>query len=365
MGNKLAITFAYSRSVRLGIHLVFFLLFLVLQTFAQVPSYYQSIDLDSRGKDLASQLTALISETHVNQTVYTPGAWEALKIADIDPEKENYVLLIYGFNDFDQITNNDRTRHVDSSCHTSSCTGLWVREHVYPRSVGTPNLGFEGAGSDLHALHAIDDQRNNSRSNRPFGFGSGNSGITATANFYPGDEWKGDVARIIMYMHIRYPSQCPADRVGEGGSTFSDFDNMRDIFLIWNAQDPPSAHENLRNDHFFEKQGNRNPFIDNPHLATLIWNGPEALDLWSSSSTTQEILPEIKLIPNPASDYILLQGRPLSNTPIAIFSSLGTPVYSGIWDGHPIDVSSYHPGIYFMVIAPDNNNMQALPFVRR
>lgn len=365
MGNNLAKSIAYLRSGRTEIHLVSFLFLLTLRLSAQVPTYYESIDLDLRGKDMASQLTALISETHINQTVYTPGAWEGLKIADIDPEKENFVLLIYGFNDLDQITNNDRTRHVDSSCHTSSCTGLWVREHVYPRSVGTPNLGFEGAGSDLHALHAIDDQRNNTRSNRPFGFGSGNSGITATANFYPGDEWKGDVARIIMYMHLRYPSQCPADRVGEGGSTFSDFDNMRDIFLIWNAQDPPSQHENLRNNHFFEKQGNRNPFIDNPYLATLIWNGPEALDLWKSSSITQEIIPKIKLYPNPVSDYILLEGKSLLNKPFAIITAFGTPIYSGIWKGLPIDVSSYNPGIYFMLINSDINNVQALPFVRQ
>ena len=30
-------------------------------------------------------------------------------------------------------------------------------------------------------------------------------------DFYPGDEFKGDVARIIMYMYLRYPStQCEA-----------------------------------------------------------------------------------------------------------------------------------------------------------
>ncbi|KAF5294953.1 hypothetical protein FQR65_LT19949 [Abscondita terminalis] len=51
---------------------------------------------------------------------------------------------------------------------------------------------------------------NNSRSNRKFASGSGNAAIVANGNFYPGDEWKGDIARMMMYMYLRYPNQCPA-----------------------------------------------------------------------------------------------------------------------------------------------------------
>lgn len=335
---------------------------LCVRLFAQVPAYYDPVDLDLRGQALATQLSSLISETHVRQTLYTPGAWDALKVGDLAPEKPFFVLLIYGFNDADQVLNNDRTRHVDSSCHVSSCTGLWVREHVYPRSLGSPNLGLEGAGSDLHALHAVDDQRNNTRGNRPFGFGSGNSAVTGNGNFYPGDEWKGDVARMIMYMHLRYPTQCPADRVGEGSSQFSDFDTMRDIFLIWNSQDPPSEHELNRNDLFYELQGNRNPFIDNPYLATQIWNGPVALDTWSSTSTTTEHADKVSVFPNPVSERLYIPGE--EGVTYSIQSLFGQNMRSGLTQREGIDVASLTPGNYFICLYPRTGAPIISPFIK-
>ena len=59
---------------------------------------------------------------------------------------------------------------------------------------------------------------------------------------------------------------------------------MPDVFLEWNQEDPPSAIEILRNDTFETKQGNRNPFIDNPYIAQLIWGGPTVTDWWNLSA---------------------------------------------------------------------------------
>jgi hypothetical protein len=63
---------------------------------------------------------------------------------------------------------------------------------------------------------------------------------------------------------------------------------MPDIFLEWNVSDPVSEFEELRNDEISNVQGNRNPFIDNPYLATLIWDGPIAEDKWPSVNSSQE-----------------------------------------------------------------------------
>jgi endonuclease I len=52
------------------------------------------------------------------------------------------------------------------------------------------------------------------------------------------------------------------------------------MFLEWNAEDPVSAFEMQRQEIIEGAQGNRNPFIDNPYFATLIWDGPEAENLW-------------------------------------------------------------------------------------
>src|SRR5690625_6384874 len=55
---------------------------------------------------------------------------------------------------------------------------------------------------------------------------------------------------------------------------------MPDIFLEWNAEDPVSDFERARNEIAYDLQGNRNPFIDNPALATKIWSGPQSEDTW-------------------------------------------------------------------------------------
>ncbi len=59
---------------------------------------------------------------------------------------------------------------------------------------------------------------------------------------------------------------------------------MPNIFLEWNEEDPVSEFERTRNNVLQSIQGNRNPFIDNPYLATRIWGGPQAPDTWNTLS---------------------------------------------------------------------------------
>ena len=74
------------------------------------------------------------------------------------------------------------------------------------------------------------------------GDGSGEYGLVGDDVFYPGDEWKGDVARIIMYVNLRY---------GEGFSTVGGID----LFLKWNREDPVSAFELQRQEVIEAAQG--------------------------------------------------------------------------------------------------------------
>ncbi|MGB8704779.1 MAG: endonuclease [Gillisia sp.] len=53
-----------------------------------------------------------------------------------------------------------------------------------------------------------------------------------------------------------------------------------DLFLKWNREDPVSIFEIQRNNVIEGAQGNRNPFIDNPYIATLIWGGTPAENRW-------------------------------------------------------------------------------------
>jgi len=265
-------------------------------TIAQ-ESYYNDVDKTLSGEALKAALATKITATHTTALVYTPGVWEACKATDKNPSNSNEVLLIYGWeNGTDGTIINDRERGIDNN---GGGQGEWNREHVFSRSLGNPNLEFTGPGADAHNLRPADASLNSERSNRKFGLGSGNSGNSTdtypgNTAFYPGDEWKGDVARMMMYMYLRYGDQCLPTAVGVGSTTFTG-DDMIDLFLKWNVEDPVSDFEKGRNT-FHEDatnntyaQGNRNPFIDNPYLATRIWGGDSAEDVWGiyTSSDTE------------------------------------------------------------------------------
>ena len=68
---------------------------------------------------------------------------------------------------------------------------------------------------------------------------------------------------------------------------------MVDLFLSWNVEDPVSDFEKQRNPITEGIQGNRNPFIDNPYLATLIWDGLAAKDTWNMGGSSDVIAPSI------------------------------------------------------------------------
>ena len=340
----------------------FLSLFLLLSvvSWAQIPTYYQNLNLNLNGENLKNELSNLIVRTHENELSYTPQVWETLKNADLDPNQPGKVLLIYGWNDTDDIKNNDRTRSKTATCHTTNCENKWVREHVFPRSKGNPNLGFEGAGSDAHHLRAVDYDRNSLRSNLKFTanipFSNSYSKVVADNYFFPGDEWKGDVARMIMYMYVRYGAQCRPVTVAEGSTSFSPLADMPNILLQWNTEDPVSAHEIARNNAIYSAQGNRNPFIDNPFLATKIWGGPVAQNTWNilENSVFSNIV--VSVYPNPATESISISGLDdLSNYQIVLFDINGRKVIEENNTSH-LNIAFLEKGVYFLQIEANNQN---------
>jgi endonuclease I/chitodextrinase len=281
----------------------YFLLFISFISFSQVQTYYDDVDKTLTGLALKNALTTKITTTHTNKLVYTPGVWEASKVTDENPNNTNEVILIYGW-----ASTGTTARTIDKAFRDGSSSNnlLWNREHVYSKSLANPRFETDqpGPGTDAHNLRPANSQRNSTRSNFKFGPGSGNSGFSSvtyvgpsgpnTSAWYPGDEWKGDVARMMMYMYVRYGDQCLPTGVGVGDNQFTP-DDMIDLFLQWNEKDPVSDLEKARNTYHEDTtnntyaQGNRNPFIDNPYLATRIWGGDSAEDLWGiyKSSDTE------------------------------------------------------------------------------
>lgn len=110
-------------------------------------------------------------------------------------------------------------------------------------------------------------------------------------------------------MHVRYPGQCEAKNTAESTYTYSV--EMPDLYLKWNAEKDPNLFEKLRNEVIYNIQGNRNPFIDNPYIATLIWGGPRALNTWGYLLMDEVIKPvEYKVYPTVTSDnYVYVKGQ--------------------------------------------------------
>lgn len=277
--------------------LVLYFLFLCITPFyGQIQSYYNGLDLTKTGNELFLELSTRIIATH-SGIPYTSGefdVWDACRQADEDPDISTNVLLIYGFDDDDGIPDTDRTRNKDLQ-DTGGGIGVWNREHVFSQSLASPSFstGEPGPGTDVHNIRPADRARNTERSNRKFTDGSGSSGIVSgNGGWYPGDEWKGDVARIVMYMYLRYhgdgsavtETRCLPINVGFGTVLGVD-SNMTELFLLWNVEDPVSTFEADRNEALADIQENRNPFIDNPYLATLIWGGLEAEDKWWANNS--------------------------------------------------------------------------------
>ncbi|MGB6269112.1 MAG: endonuclease, partial [Olleya sp.] len=101
---------------------------------------------------------------------------------------------------------------------------------------------------------------------------SGYSGVV----FEPIDEFKGDIARALLYFATRYE-----DTV-DGYTSFDMFNGTNDeVFFPWaittlldwhNNVDPVDQRERDRNDEAYNFQNNANPFVDHPEYADMIWN---------------------------------------------------------------------------------------------
>lgn len=323
--------------------------------------YYDGFDFTQTGSTLQFSLSDKIISTHTRLLTYQD-AEDAIKIIDRDPQDESNqtVLLVYGFsenkcpeNSADFPDHRRRNRFDDG---TNSCQ--WNREHTYPKSRGIPDLGTDGPGADVHHLRASDVNRNADRGNSKFGPGDGNSGYF-NGYWYPGDEWKGDIARMMMYMYLRYENQCLPKNVAVGNLVSSDI-NMVDLLLQWNVEDPVSEFEDKRNtylgntDNFFA-QGNRNPFIDNPYLATLIWGGTPAENRWPSLSTNASFdwSSSISVYPNPTQNHEVKVSSNIAIKAIQLINTNGQIVkeYKTFSNAdHEVTLDNLPTGFFFVKI---------------
>lgn len=223
----------------------------------------------------------------------------------------------------------DRDPH-DSSKMNFIYTGAtnigtsYNKEHVWAKSHG----GFENKypmHSDLHNLHPCNSNLNSTRGNLDFKEGgdvltqyNGNNKVNKNVSFEPSDFSKGDTARTIFYMAVRYEgdgSELDLELSKPSSSSYYDFSNGADgthgnfdDLYKWaiSGQDPVDDYEVSRNNVIYSNyQGNRNPFIDHPEFIYMIYDknysGPGAL---LDDNPYQEIILTPQEEVNIFSDYV-------------------------------------------------------------
>ena len=212
--------------------------------------YYQGVGLNEYvDRALLSNLKTAIRRN------YSPGSykssyWGTLKAADIALNSPGNIWSIY----------NSELIPINRSGGNS---GDWNKEHVVPQS-WLKSAGLGSYTNDQHNLRASNVRVNSDRGNLKFIDRDGSFG-TYGGGFYPGDEHIGDVARILMYMLV----------IHDGSSLTIDkffVNNSWDTLIKWHLNDPVDEFEIKRNQVIFEREGNRNPFIDHPDLAYFVWN---------------------------------------------------------------------------------------------
>lgn len=273
--------------------LIVFVLALSFQLFAVDATYYTNLD----GKSATTLFAALktVSGTGATQLSYTPGIWNAYSTTDLYPAdsigKAGKIWDMYSNCGFTNSTDQCGTYTVECGCYN--------REHSLPKSWFGDDGPTTPPGLDLMHLVPTDGYVNNRRSNYAFGevtspsYTSGNgsklgpndeakvAGYTGTV-FEPLDEYKGDFARIYMYMVVRwadngYPLTVTSDGQTTFNNTFTSAGNYGlttyglNLLMKWHRQDPVSQKEINRNNGVQTEQGNRNPFVDYPCLAEYLW----------------------------------------------------------------------------------------------
>lgn len=315
-------------------------------------SYYANLEGLS-GSALKQALQDIIANPSVVHAHNYGDIVDILKEADRNPLNGSQVWMMY--------VESPRSK-LDYQLGSSN-VGVWNREHIWPQSRG----GFADATSsfadgitvwaptgpddiiaghaDAHHIRAEDGSENTSRSNRDYGSDyngpSGNLG-----------SWRGDVARALFYMAVRYNGLT----LVEGNPVDTTLGQMGDLtsLLNWNQVDPADDFEMHRNNYIYTWQNNRNPFIDYPQLANYIF-GSQYGQAWSFAlQNAQNEHPKVGVYPNPASEVLYIKGI-AQTASIKISTLLGAVVLQTTIQPHEsVAIDTLATGMYQVEInAPE------------
>jgi len=328
---------------------------------AQIPSGYYNSANGLAGTQLQQALHNIID----NHTVITYGdLWDYFE--DTDKKSNGKVWDIYsdipGGNppyEFTFYTDQCGNYNEEGDCYNKehSFPKSWFGGEVYPMY------------SDLFHVYPTDGWVNNKRGNYEYGEvnnaswtslnGSklGNcsySGYNGTV-FEPIDGYKGDLARTYFYMATRYygeDNNWPGSEMTNGAQPLEWALNM---LYDWHTQDPVSQKEISRNNAIYQIQENRNPFIDHPEYAGVIWfNTTVENELMDAS--------DFRIFPNPVTDFLHIKipgNLEQEDLTLTITDQTGKKLIEKPTSGSSkvsMDVSQLAGGFYLLHISNNKNH---------
>ncbi|CAM4025309.1 endonuclease [Flavobacterium branchiophilum] len=346
---------------------------------AQIPANYYN-NATGTGYTLKTQLFNTINNNTNSAsssanygglwTLYTENAFR-----DLYYENDNSLLDVYS----EKPTGPDSYSYTGTSqqCGNYNSEGdCYNREHTVPQSY------FGGSGSypmysDAHFVLPSDGKVNAQRNDFPYGkvnvatwtstngskLGSNlNSGYSAgytSTVFEPIDEFKGDVARCLLYFVTRYQDQLSnfysnststAKVMFDGSSNHSFSNTFLNILLTWHASDPVSNYEIAKNNAVYTFQGNRNPFIDHPEWVQSIWGSPLKISDFDS-------LENIVVYPNPTNNKTIYINSDISLDEIELINLNGQLIQvikNPLFINKSFDIQNLNQGFYFLKLKAEN-----------
>ena len=330
----------------------------VVQTNIPQSYYDQANNLSS--DELKEALHQIIS----NHVIYpytsnSTDTWDILQESDQDPNENNNMILVYTGRSQDKGYRDGSGNYSQYENGNGTQNNSWNREHIWPKSHGFPDED-DNAYTDVHNLKPCDRSVNSSRGTKDFDFGGNQHSeasdcLTDSDSWEPPDYVKGDIARILFYMVVRYDPG-----VDHENNTFDlelvDYttpNNTEPILgklsslLDWHLSDPVDDFEINRNEIIFGFQENRNPFIDHPNLVNYLW-GDNVGIVWNENLNVpeNEIIKTITY-PNPSSGIVNFS-TDMEDEIIEIFNLNGQNILNKIIDSSNSVELDLPSGIYFL-----------------
>jgi len=303
-----------------------------------IPSTYYQEANGLSAEELKEALYQIISNHLVFP--YTSSAtdtWDIIQQSDQDPTEHNNMILVYTGRSQDKGYRDGSGNYSQYENGNGTQSNSWNREHVWPKSHGFPDED-DNAYTDVHNLKPCDRSVNSSRGTKDFDFGGNQHNEASDCNtdsdsWEPPDYVKGDIARILFYMVIRYDPG-----FDHNNNTFDlelvDYTtpNNNDPILgklssliQWHNDDPVDDFEINRNEIIFGFQENRNPFIDHPNLVNYLWGDNYGV-VWNENLGNSDYeINGMKIFPNPSSGIINF-GIDMTEEKIEIFTIMGEKV---------------------------------------